>query len=218
MESWVSKQEYNYKKFADRLRKKNGNLKKDGMAEIEIPDFNLWISAGMPNDWDSNSNNVPVESNSNSNGKENNSNGIPMENPLKGTEQNIRDNINNTHTHTELGQFDSADDAQAWSPPIKTVNDWFMRAGLSSITQLQLNQELVTFNAHYENQRLSDNQRYAKLVSWVKRDQQTRTSRPKPPNQKQKPDRVIHGSFGKIGESSTQIRDVSPVGVGYEHE
>ena len=183
LESWVSKQEYSYKKFVDRLRKKNGNLKKDGMAEIEIPDFNVWISTGMPNDWDSKSNTVPVESNSNSNGKENNSVGIPLENPLKGTEQNIRDNINNTHTLSGAANDFSQEQKQEtqtvedWQPSLDTLNTKLKMAGATAITQATLDQTLVTFNPHYESHHLSDNKLLAKLVTWIKSDQERQKTR-----------------------------------------
>jgi hypothetical protein len=99
LESWVSKQEYSYKKFADRLRKKNVNLKKDGLKELDIPEFNQWISCGMPTDWPIDS----KESKPSSTGKKNNSAGIPSENSLKGTEQNLREhNINNNSISSSL--------------------------------------------------------------------------------------------------------------------
>lgn len=107
-----------------------------------------------------------------------------------------------------------------WQPDQELLAEHLKFALAQPVTLEFLNKILVKFNAQYEHQVLSENKKYSKLAGWIKDEQakqaNTRTGRTK--TQSQKPDRVIHGSFGKIGESSTQIRDVSPVGVGYEHE
>ncbi len=107
-----------------------------------------------------------------------------------------------------------------WQPDQELLAEHLKFALAQPVTLEFLNKILVKFNAQYEHQVLSENKKHSKLAGWIKDEQakqaSTRTGRTK--TQSQKPDRVIHGSFGKIGESSTKIRDVSPVGVGYEHE
>lgn len=107
LESWKSKREYSYKKFADRIRKSNKQLPEH--QQITIPSFDMWVSAGMPSDWSNDStrkisesqiasNNFPKEQVSVSEvvpkESQNNSAGIPSENALKGTEHNINNNKN----------------------------------------------------------------------------------------------------------------------------
>lgn len=107
LESWISKREYNYKKFADRIRKANKQLPEH--QQINTPALDVWISTGMPSEWSNDSvrkisvnqvtsNNFPKEQASDSENipkeSQNNSAGIPLENALKGTEQNITERNN----------------------------------------------------------------------------------------------------------------------------
>lgn len=95
MESWLSKQEYNYKKFADRLRKRNVGFKEKNLPLIDIPLIEQWISAGMPSDWGNNYLTIPNERDNNSNGIYKISAGIPTENALKEKKEKEREsNIN----------------------------------------------------------------------------------------------------------------------------
>lgn len=119
LESWSSKQQHQYARFADRMRKANKKLDAENKPQIEIPEIDTWISKGCPKDWNRNSISVPQEfqqpssgipeefhRNSNGNyenstgnsefsaGKENFSAGIPQNSELKG-KGNIRD-INNS--------------------------------------------------------------------------------------------------------------------------
>lgn len=122
LESWNSKQEYNYKKFADRLRKANGKL--GDTEQIEIPSFDVWINNGMPDTWSNYSKSQKTEMKIPSNGPkeespnhsqiipqegQNHSDGIPLENSLKGTEHNgqVRDIIKdiNNHVHNSEESF-----------------------------------------------------------------------------------------------------------------
>lgn len=101
LESWISKREYNYKKFADRIRK--ANKQHPDHQQTITPSLDVWISAGMPSDWSNDStrkisenldasNNSPKEQISDSENipkeSQNNSDGIPTEKALKGTERN----------------------------------------------------------------------------------------------------------------------------------
>lgn len=107
LESWVSKREYNYKKFADRIRKANKQLPE--YQQITTPSLDVWISAGMPSEWSNDSirkisenqvasNNIPKEQVSDSKNipkeSQDNSVGIPLENALKGTESNVTERNN----------------------------------------------------------------------------------------------------------------------------
>ncbi len=52
-------------------------------------------------------------------------------------------------------------------PNLKVLNDKFI--GEIVVTQEMIDSQLFLFNAHYETQQLTDNQRLAKWVSWIKR-------------------------------------------------
>jgi len=52
-------------------------------------------------------------------------------------------------------------------PNLKMLNDKFI--GEVVVTQALIDSQLFVFNAHYETQQLTDNQRLAKWVSWIKR-------------------------------------------------
>jgi uncharacterized protein YdaU (DUF1376 family) len=54
-------------------------------------------------------------------------------------------------------------------PNLKVLNDKFI--GEIVVTQEMIDSQLFLFNAHYETQQLTDNQRLAKWVSWIKRKQ-----------------------------------------------
>lgn len=69
----------------------------------------------------------------------------------------------NIKTHTQ-----SASDE--FSPDLEKLNFMLQRSGSKPIDQTQLDQALVTFTPHYELYTLTENQRYGKLVTWLKRD------------------------------------------------
>lgn len=169
VESWVSKQEYNYKKFADRLRKKNGNLKKDGFPEIEIPDLHDWISAGMPKDWDNNSKTVPSENNQDSLGKENNSCGNPSENALKGTEQNLRDN--NIYNPPQGAGADTREKmlVDTFEPQLHDVNIRLNQSGHKSIDAQVMQRELSRFRDEFSKNSVlyPENWYLGRFSSWI---------------------------------------------------
>jgi len=52
-------------------------------------------------------------------------------------------------------------------PDLKTINDKFI--GEIVVTQEFIDSELFLFNSHYETQALTENQRLAKWVSWIRR-------------------------------------------------
>lgn len=126
VESWNSKQDYNYKKFAERLRKANG--KANEADQVQTPSFDTWINAGMPDNWVNNSKDIPNQSKNNSavvpmefqqpsavvpTEFQEPSNGIPQENALKGTEHNIREhNGQVTDINIDIGETSSPDDVQ----------------------------------------------------------------------------------------------------------
>ena len=64
-----------------------------------------------------------------------------------------------------------------WQPSLDTLNTKLKMAGAMAITQATLDQTLVTFNPHYESQHLSDNKLLAKLVTWIKSDQERQKTR-----------------------------------------
>lgn len=70
-------------------------------------------------------------------------------------------NIKNTHTNA----------SEDFAPDLEQLNAKLKMAGGQVVTQKQLDQVLVTFNPHYETQVLTDNQLMAKLVQWIKGDQ-----------------------------------------------
>ena len=64
-----------------------------------------------------------------------------------------------------------------WQPSLDTLNTKLKMAGAMAITQATLDQTLVTFSPHYEHTRLSDNKLLAKLVTWIKSDQERQKTR-----------------------------------------
>ncbi|CAB4169130.1 Protein of unknown function DUF1376 [uncultured Caudovirales phage] len=56
-----------------------------------------------------------------------------------------------------------------WAPNQQTLEAMLQRAGVACPAQQDINSILVTFNPHYENKVLSDNQKHAKLVEWIRR-------------------------------------------------
>ena len=56
-----------------------------------------------------------------------------------------------------------------WAPNHQTLEAMLQRAGVPCPTPQDINSILVTFNPHYENKVLSDNQKHAKLVEWIRR-------------------------------------------------
>lgn len=79
------------------------------------------------------------------------------------------------HNSLSLDASDVPDQAGAstyWQPTLDILNTKLRMAGATTVTQTVLEQTLVTFNPHYEHTRLSDNQLLAKLVTWIKSDQE----------------------------------------------
>lgn len=151
MESWLSKQEYNYKKFVDRLRKRNINLKEKNLPSIDIPLIDQWISAGMPSDWGNNSEVIPQENSSNSNGAENNSTGInknsigiPAENALKEREENIReDNINKKHRSDPAGSGVPVPPKEPDKPKTKRQDGASKNADVKTLVELGCSEQVA---------------------------------------------------------------------------
>lgn len=56
-------------------------------------------------------------------------------------------------------------------PNLKTLNDMLQASGGNAVTQTQVDQVLVEFIPWYETKHMTYNQRMAKLVTWIKRDQ-----------------------------------------------
>jgi len=185
LESWNSKQEYNYKKFSERLRKANQKLIEH--EQIAIPSFDVWTRSGMPDTWNKNSK-APALENINTHNEPKNkilgnantvprefqshSSGIPLENILKGTEHNgqgqVRDIVN---THTIPPEENSA--AEAWNPNLETLGSILKTTKhsqrVSEILSLEDFQfHLGNFNTHHENNhQLTDNQKHRKFAQWV---------------------------------------------------
>lgn len=189
LESWSSKQEYNYKKFSERLRK--ANMKLNEQDQVAIPSFDVWINSGMPDSWSgnsqvaetedkSNSKTAPTESNKNSSNVpqefQNHSKGIPMENTLKGTEHNgqgqVRDNIN-THTQSASeNQKPQSEESKPWKPDSEILLNVIRQSmGIQAeqvITMPDYEFHLGNFNAHWENKTdLTENQRTRKFAQWL---------------------------------------------------
>lgn len=63
-------------------------------------------------------------------------------------------------------------DPPDWSPELEVLNTRLRMAGGRAVDQTTLDQTLVLFNPHYEGQYLTPNKRLAKLVSWIRNNQQ----------------------------------------------
>lgn len=184
MESWNSKQEYNYKKFTERLRKANMKLAEND--QVVIPNFDTWIDAGMPDSWVRNSQAIEMEGKVNSqttpNTFQDNSSvapmefqtrsaGIPLENGHKGTEHNgqVTDiNINNTQEKNSVPQ----EIEQKWKPNLDHLLNT-IRKSKGALAESVLNMpdfefHLENFNDHWENKiDLTENQKNSKFATWL---------------------------------------------------
>lgn len=218
LESWSSKQEYNFKKFTDRLRK--ANLKLNEQDQVAIPSFEAWIDAGMPESWANSPQSNELESKNKSAvipmESESHSKIIPKENALKGTEHNgqYRDNkINNTNTNTGEQKNSLDDDLNLWNPSLDEINTWRKRAGLLETTQEEFNHTMVTFMPHYAPQirigTLKQNQVFSKYIAWVKRDYKPLASTPKAKPQPQTNNRNVNQAWGDIPEHAPADPDVA---------
>lgn len=206
MESWNSKQEYNYKKFCDRIRKLNLKLSDDG--KITIPELSDWVDAGMPETWSKNSQVTELESemNSKTNPQEfqNQSAGIPQENALKGKYSTVTEStVNNLNIHTNTHEQKSSAENQTensntenldsensldeilnlWNPNLREVNDWLKRSGEQALSQKQFDEIKPRFLNYYADQLrsgvLKQNKLFGKLVSWVKTENYRNKDSPK---------------------------------------
>lgn len=202
IESWNSKQEYNYKKFAERLRKANGKL--DEQEQVTIPSLDTWISAGMPDSWIKNSQTVELDSKVNSKlipmesqkksavvpqEFQTRSDGIPLENALKGTEHNGQvtdiNNISISPPQNSESEKPKADDR--FNFDLNTANTKLKLRGLKEITQDELNKLQDDLQAEYGHKnQMVKNQILGKLVQWVERRQQTPLSKTKSMSEKPK--------------------------------
>lgn len=230
LESWNSKQEYNYKKFSDRLRK--ANSKSDEWNQVVIPSFDVWITAGMPDSWSNDfyavksetvkpSDAIPlVNANQSINiitEAQNHSTGIPLENSLKGTEHNgqgqVRDKNNNSHTQN-AGE-------NSWSPnPEILLNVIRESVGIqaeSVIAMPEYKFHLGNFNAHWENKiDLTENQRTRKFAQWLilefrKPIKQSASSTTK--KQTQAPSRNVNDAWGEAQQYAPATDDLDLEGM-----
>lgn len=60
-ESWESLHKYEFRKFAERLRKSNDTRAKKHQPLVVIPTFDVWMEAGRPYEWLETSSNLPPE-------------------------------------------------------------------------------------------------------------------------------------------------------------
>ncbi len=187
MESWNSKQEYNYKKFAERLRK--ANMKLTDQEQISIPSFDVWKDAGMPESWSKNSQATDLENKADSTtvpkSFQSNSEvfpqefqarsaGIPLDLGHKGTEHNGQGqgtdiNTNNTHTQPpdQPKNFE-----QSWKPDLSHLLNTVRKSkgdlAESVLGMSDFEFHLDGFNAHWENKTtLTENQKISKFAVWL---------------------------------------------------
>ena len=86
----------------------------------------------------------------------------PEETQAKGNQEPITKNQEPYNTHSIAGEF---------LPDLKVFNDTIRAAGGQAVTQQQLDQTLVLFRPNYETKVMTHNQLMAKLVQWIKGDQ-----------------------------------------------
>ncbi len=115
--------------------------------------------------------------------------------------------INNTHTLCASDEF---------SPAISELNPRLARAGGNPIDQAALDRVLVTFNPHYENLKLSQNQLYGKLVSWIMSDQDK--AKTKPSNRSPPPAKSTAIDFDALRNQPVTPRDITPNSGAICHE
>ena len=227
LESWNSKQEYNYKKFSDRIRKANGKLGE--WNQVSIPSFDVWISAGMPDSWNNdshstqlekpkkslrNSNSPPHHSNSGAQESQGVSAGIPPENPLKGTEPNgqgeVRDK-NNTHTQ---GEDENAVQENSWAPnPEILLNVIRLSVGIQAeqvIAMPDYEFHLGNFNAHWEDKiDLTENQKTRKFAQWLIQEFKKPKSPVKQKTQKSSnASRNVNDAWGDVQDYPPAVDDI----------
>lgn len=195
MESWNSKQEYNYKKFCDRIRKLNLKLSDD--EKITTPELSAWVDAGMPETWSKNSQVAELESEMNSKDIpqefQNQSVGIPKENALKGKYSTVTESkVNNLNKHTntheqktsaenqnENSNTENSDSENSldeilnlWNPNLHEVNSWLLQSGERAMTQEQFDSIKPEFLSYYADRLksgvLKERALFGKFVSWVK--------------------------------------------------
>ncbi len=231
-ESWLSKQQHQYARFSDRMRKSNKKLEQENKDQIGIPSVSEWISSGCPKDWQVQQNGIPtgyanipqefqrnnedVGGNSfNSNGNGENSAGIPSNSELKG-KGNIRErDINNTHTPCE----ENLQTGGEWSPGKDLLLN-VIRESKGSLAEQVLSIpdyqfHLGNFNAHWENKTLlTENQKTRKFAAWLidKFDQK----KPKPSYAKPQPaaaNRNVNDAWGEAQSYAPAIDDVDTRGL-----
>lgn len=90
--------------------------------------------------------------------------------------------ILNPHTQETRVEKNSLDEIlNLWNPDLKMVNDWLRRAGEKPFTQKQFDEFKPAFLNHYapqlQNGLLKPDKLFGKLVTWVKRDFKTYSSK-----------------------------------------
>jgi hypothetical protein len=157
-----AKFKYEYEKFTDRMRKANKKHSELGQPWIGIPDFDTWKTAGRPADWNEHSSVIPTERHKKSDGIKDESNAVPLENGLKGREEN-GSNIINTLTH---GVCQNSD----FDPSLETINILLQKTGHQPTTQQKLNELLVMFNLKNADKQMTEKQKQASLLNYFKID------------------------------------------------
>ena len=94
---------------------------------------------------------------------------------------NNQEPILNTHS-SACEEKNSLDEIlNLWNPDLKMVNDWLRRAGASPFSQKQFDEFKPAFLNHYapqlQNGLLKPDKLFGKLVTWVKRDFKTYSSK-----------------------------------------
>lgn len=181
-ESWQSKQQHNYIRFVDRLRKANKKAEVELKKTTEIPSIDLWISEGCPKDWKWKSESEYMEFRKNSNGipKEfrKNSNGIPQNSELKVIEDKVREcNVieDNTYINKQSISLEQKvfGDFKGWKPDLETLKTKLRLTKYSqNVDDILLMDNFLfhldRFNTHHEkNAVLSDNQKIGKFGPWI---------------------------------------------------
>lgn len=101
---------------------------------------------------------------------------------------------------------------EEFSPKLEKLNDMLKASGSQPVDQDKLDQTLVTFNPHYEQHELTENQRLAKLVTWLKRDDMNQK-----PRARASPSRPLM-DFDSILLQQNTMRDITPVEGLIRHE
>lgn len=89
--------------------------------------------------------------------------GNPDQTQAKGNQEPVTSNQEPYNTHTNA--------SEDFAPDLKVFNDTIRAAGGQAVTQQQLDQTLVLFRPNYETKVMTNNQLMAKLVQWIKGDQ-----------------------------------------------